>query len=252
VSPERLTDPGPIAELFEQDRHTHLYGLADLEEPFWSRSTWYRSDDSVVGVIGLGDGYTTGYAMSENRPMATLELLSSVQSSIPAGSTVVGAVGLSARLAGERAHQPLGVHHRMILGELRPTDPRGAVILGEDDLPALEELHSSTGGQGFFLPAMLRGMPFMGVWENDRLISSAGCHVVSKRHGVAAVGAVVTTPDRRGRGLGSAVTSALCERLVGEFRTIGLNVSVTNTTAIGIYQRLGFQAVLDYEEVVVR
>ena len=32
----------------------HPYGLADLEEPFWSSSTWYRRGDAVVAVLDLG------------------------------------------------------------------------------------------------------------------------------------------------------------------------------------------------------
>ena len=46
---EPVTNPDEIAEAFEGDRRTHLYGLADLQEPFWSNSTWYREGRCVVG-----------------------------------------------------------------------------------------------------------------------------------------------------------------------------------------------------------
>lgn len=246
-----VSDSEEIADLFETAPHTHLYGLADLDEPFWSRSDWYRRGDAVVGVVGLGDGFTTGYAMTAGRPAATLDLLASVQSAIPSRSPVVGTLGMSARLTSVRPHSPLGLHHRMMLKDLRAVSPRGAVTLTEEDLSALKALHASMGGEGFFLPAMLHGMPFMGIWEDDRLVASAGCHVVSVRHRVAAVGAVVTASDRRGQGLASAVTSALCESLVDEYEFIGLNVASTNRTAIGLYERLGFETALDYEELIL-
>src|SRR5690606_32377740 len=37
----RIEDPAELATLFQRDRETHIYGLADLEEPYWSHSAWY-------------------------------------------------------------------------------------------------------------------------------------------------------------------------------------------------------------------
>ena len=101
----------------------------------------------------------------------------------------------------------------------------------------------------FFLPTMLRHMPFVGIWDDGLLVASAGCHVASDIYGVAAVGAVITRPSHRGKGLGAAVISALCQRIRHRYGTIGLNVSAENAGALRLYQRLGFRQAFTYEEI---
>ena len=50
----RVDDPEELVELYAPDAVVHPYGLADLEEPFWSSSTWFRRGDAVVAVLDLG------------------------------------------------------------------------------------------------------------------------------------------------------------------------------------------------------
>jgi predicted GNAT family acetyltransferase len=126
-----------------------------------------------------------------------------------------------------------------------------AVRLGPDDLTALEDLYASDPGKAFFLASMLDHNPFVGVWEDDRLVAAAGTHVASERYGVAAVGAVITRPSHRGRGLGKAVVAALCHRLVPVYETIGLNVEAANRPALNVYDQLGFRRAFQYEEIEV-
>jgi predicted GNAT family acetyltransferase len=53
---------------------------------------------------------------------------------------------------------------------------------------------------------------------------------------------VYTRRDRRGRGLASRLTSAVTAELLSVgIRLIALNVSQHNSTAIRVYERLGFQ-----------
>ncbi|HEU4894600.1 MAG TPA: GNAT family N-acetyltransferase, partial [Acidimicrobiia bacterium] len=92
---------------------------------------------------------------------------------------------------------------------------------------------------------------FVGVWEGDRLVAVAGTHAASEEHGVAAIGAVITRPYHRGRGLGKAAVAALCHRLAPDFETIGLNVEAANTPALAIYDALGFRRAFQYEEIEV-
>lgn len=247
----RVVDqPGELAELFEADRETHLYGLGDLEEPYWSNSTWYQKDGAAVGVVSVGDRWVTAYAMSRKAPQATLSLLADIHETIPPGTWVTGPRGLYETMAVVRPARDIGAHWRMILDE--PSDSDGssqAVPLHPADLDALADLHASDEGRAFFLPAMLAGNPFVGIWEGDQLIASAGTHVVSKRYGVAAIGAVITRPSHRGRGLAYETLAALCDRLRDEYETIGLNVETANTAALNIYDRLGFHRAFQYEEI---
>lgn len=245
-----VENPEILAALFEADRETHLYGLADLEEPFWSNSTWYRDGDAVVGLVSVGADWTTVYAMSRVAPEATLGLLGRVQDTVPAGTWVTGPVGLLVSMSELRNCRDIGSHCRMILEDPQEIDgPVEAVPLTEDDAESAQDLYASDKGGAFFLPTMLTGNPFVGIWEDGRLVAAAGTHVASKRYGVAAVGAVITRPSHRGRGLGTAATAALCERLVDDYETIGLNVKASNEAALRIYERLGFRKAFQYEEI---
>jgi predicted GNAT family acetyltransferase len=98
---------------------------------------------------------------------------------------------------------------------------------------------------------MLESYPFVGVWEDGRLVASAGTHVASRDYGVAAVGAVITRPSHRGRGLGARVMAAICRQLAGDYPLIGLNVEVANEPALRLYDRLGFRRAFQYEEIEV-
>lgn len=246
----KVEDPSELADLFEGDRETHIYGLADLEEPFWSNSTWYRDGRAAVGVVTVGDDWVSGYAMSRIAPDETLAVLADIQDSLPAGTWVTGPRGMFEGISRVRQVRDIGPHWRMILdGPIDVEESPQAVLLGPEDLDALSDLHGSDPGRAFFLPAMLAGNPFVGVWEDGRLVASAGTHVASKQHGVAAVGAVITRPSHRGRGLGLKTTAALCQRLVGEYKTIGLNVETANEQALRIYDRLGFRRSFQYEEI---
>ena len=91
---------------------------------------------------------------------------------------------------------------------------------------------------------------FVGVWDevHETLIAAAGVHVLSEHQRIAAIGSVYVRPDCRGRGLGTQVTVGVLDRLQNRVDTVGLNVSRDNTPARKIYERLGFDRVLDFEE----
>lgn len=247
-----VREPAELAELFDADRETHLYGLADLEEPFWSHSTWYREDAAAVGLVSVGDSWLTGYAMSRVAPEESLEILGRIQGSIPSGTWITGPTGMYHAMSPMRRCRDIGPHWRMILADIVDVDGSSeAVALGPADRDAVIDLHSSDEDSAFFLPEMLLRNPFVGLWEDDRLVASAGTHVASLRYGVAAVGAVITRPSHRGRGLGALVMAALCKRLVHEYETIGLNVETSNEPALRIYHRLGFRGAFQYQEIEV-
>jgi ribosomal protein S18 acetylase RimI-like enzyme len=248
----RIEDPTELASLFEADRETHVYGLADLEEPYWSHSSWFRDGDAAVGLVSVGDDWVTGYAMSQVAPQPALGLLHGLLGEMPPGTWVTGPIGMHASMPRRREVRSIGAHWRMILDDLADVPGwEAAVRLDPDDLAALVDLYGSDPGKAFFLPAMLDHNPFVGVWEEDRLVAAAGTHVASELYGVAAVGAVITRPSHRGRGLGKAVVASLCHRLVPIFETVGLNVEAANTPALNVYDQLGFRRAFQYEEIEV-
>lgn len=245
-----VEDPAELAEMYADVRAAHIYALADLEEPFWSGSRWYRRGDAVVGVVALPDGEGLAvYAVSTLDPAGCLALLVDVAPSLSAGLLITGPTGLADALRTVRGANDLGPHLRFSL-----TDP-GAVptvadveLLGHDHLAELGELYATEPGAAFFLPHMLADETFVGRRVDGRLVAAAGTHVASTHHDVAAIGAVYTHPDHRGRGHGAAVTAAVARRLIGRVGTIGLNVHADNTPARHIYESMGFTPILAYDE----
>lgn len=243
-----VTDPAELAELFRPDPETHLYGLADLDDPLWSTSTWYRRGRAVVGRISDGAGWVTAYAMSREDPEATLRLLAEIEPELPSGTWITGPIGVSEALRA-RAQDPKGPHRRMILRHPEALPQAIASPLAVDDLADLHDLLASDPGGAFFLPSMLDQRTWHGIREGGVLVACAGTHVVSDRYGVAAIGGVLTRPSHRGRGLGAKVTAAVARECAKRVDTVGLNVAEDNPTAARLYGRIGFVDELRYEEV---
>ena len=244
------TDAAAIAALFAEDRATHLYGLADLDEPFWSNSVWYREGPYVVGRVSVGGGWMAGYAMTNDQSGGVLDLLEEIEPCLAPTTWVTGPIGLTDRMARCRDVDGKGPHLRMILrDDPKPVETYKVAELDHSHLGAVEDLHHSDPDAAFFLPGMLEHGTFVGIWDGPRLLASAGTHVMSVHHQVAALGAIITRPSHRGQGLGEAVTWALCALLSPRIETIGLNVAKSNTAARQLYQRLGFRIHTEYEEV---
>lgn len=247
--PTPVQDVESLARLFGADRETHIYGLADLDEPFRSHTKWFQVDDAVVGIISTGDDWVAGYAMSQINPERTLDLLMRIQDRLPPATWITGPIGLHETVTASRTARPVGRHWRMILRDFQGSPADEATTLAPADADALVDLYDSDPGAAFFMPSMLDHGHFVGIAEDGALVAAAGTHVANEKRGVVALGAILTRPDRRGRGLGLAVTGALCDLLVNRYRTVGLNVKGSNTTGIRLYESLGFTKRFEYEEV---
>lgn len=257
MSARTVDDPAELAALFERDRATHVYGLADLDEPLWSRSRWWRDGDAAVGVLVLDATSTAFYAVSPAAPATALRLLAALAGELPAGTEGTGEVGCSPALADAGAAvADLGTFTRHVL----PPDALAApppvagvelVELGPGDATEIADLHARAGGGVFFRDAMLHDGVHVGARQDGRLVAAAGTHVRSRTHRVAALGAVATDSAHRRRGLGALVTHAVAVRLVADGITVGLNVREDNIVADRLYRRLGFVPVHRHQETRV-
>ena len=96
---------------------------------------------------------------------------------------------------------------------------------------------------------MVRQGTFRGVREGAALIAVAGTHLFSRELGICTIGNVYTRRDRRGRGLGARVTSAVVQHAIAQaIPTIVLNVSQGNSGARRVYERLGFHCYCEFFE----
>ncbi|HRK65541.1 MAG TPA: GNAT family N-acetyltransferase [Terricaulis sp.] len=80
---------------------------------------------------------------------------------------------------------------------------------------------------------------FIGVRENGKLIAMAGERL--QMDGFVEISAVCTHPDHRGRGLAGALMRAVGDRILSEGDTPFLHAYASNTNAIALYERLGFE-----------
>ena len=252
----RVDDPEELVELYAPDAVVHPYGLADLEEPFWSSSTWFRRGDAVVAVLDLGgDPAVYAIAADDAKATATLDLLADLAPDLPERFLITGPVGLTEPLGRRFAVEWSGPHVKMHLADttrLPDPDPRVEWLPREaaEEVVALRATDHDVSA--FFIPELLDSGLYGGLRVDGELAAIAGVHVLSERHGVAAIGNVFTHPDRRGQGLASALTGTVARRLLERVPTVGLNVGTANTAARTVYERLGFVAVLPYEEAELR
>ncbi len=254
----RVEDPEELAELYGRHREVHPYGLADLEEPLWSRSTWYRSGAAVVGVLDLGAGQPviSAPAAAAAGHAATLDLLAAMAPDLPDHFVITGPVGLAGRLSPEFAADWVIPHLKMHLpdaGRLPAPDDRVEWLDRAGEGRVVELRTHGDDASAFFVPSLLDTGWYAGIAdEGDDLAAVAGVHVISERHGVAAIGNVLTHPAHRRRGLARALMATLSHRLLDAVPTVGLNVGTANTGARSLYEDLGFVPVVIYEEAELR
>jgi GNAT superfamily N-acetyltransferase len=179
-------------------------------------------------------------------------LLREIAASLPRRFYAHLSPGLASALADRFDGAPHGTHHKMVLEEPseRSASPQESeVVLGPGDLAEVEAFYAAAYEGNWFDPRMLETRRYVGVRVEGQLAAVAGVHVYSPRYRVAALGNIATHPRHRKKGLGEAVTRALCDRLSRDTDLIGLNVHAENRTAIDLYGRIGFRTCASYEEI---
>jgi ribosomal protein S18 acetylase RimI-like enzyme len=240
---QRLTDKSEIRRRLNIDREWSLYALADLDDGMFEHCDWWASGEGlalVFGALEIRPIFVLGNAES------TRELLGPLP--VTAGYLNLKPDQLEAA-EGIYRYRELHQMQRMFLDDLK-CSAGAAEPLGAGDLEQVERLYASGDGGGIaFAPFQLETGFFYGIRRGAELVSVAGVHVVSRNESVAGVGNIFTRPDCRGQGLAQIVTAAVAGSLKeAGIRTIGLNVELTNTTAIRVYERVGFRARFTYYE----
>ncbi len=247
-------DRSTIENFLRQNVHLHLYSLGDLDDFFWSDTTWYAlkhaGEITALALMYTGEALPVLLALSQ--PLAPMRiLLSDLLRILPRRFYSHLSPGLEDVLAGDYCLEAHGAHHKMALRDpaaVQAVDTSQAVNLTREDLPAIQDLYAVSYPGNWFDSRMLETGRYYGVWDGAELRSIAGIHVYSPTYRVAALGNITTHPAFRGRGLGRQVTAKLCQELLPVVDHIGLNVKADNQTAIQVYRKLGFEVIADYGE----
>lgn len=252
-----------VRRFLSRDPFATAYMLGDLDPIYAPFCSWWIASE----------GGHNGDGGASKRDVAVLQVYTGL--SAPVVLTHGTGSGIAAILAGfigelpQRAHVHMSPDHLAILDQhfsldrLRPMVRMGlhagrlaAGAPGEDGSVAgyrpVERLsHRDTGDiielsqhypDSFFEPHQLSTGQYYGVRTVEgALIALAGVHIVSRTDRLAAIGNVVTHPDHRGRGLSTRTTRHLCRELAREgIELLALNVERRNTSAMRVYEKLGF------------
>ena len=122
------------------------------------------------------------------------------------------------------------------------------VELGPDDSPEMLALASATRPGPFATRTHELGA-FIGIRVDGQLVAMAGERFVLP--GMTEISAVCTDPNFRGKGWAAALSAELATRICERDEIPFLHVVESNTTARGVYERIGFRDRVVLEHVLV-
>lgn len=257
----RVHDRDRIERFLRRDSDTHVYALADLDPFFWPNTRWYGASEGeqlhAVCLVLHELSIPIVYALAPDPDTATRELVRQIRDALPARFFANLSVHLLDLFDAQVERR--GIFDKMVLREFRAPPAIGARIerLGPNHFDELREFYAGNAyspeetDRRFLEPYMLEMGPYFGIRERGALVCAGGVHLASERYGVAALGNIATQPSHRSRGLGRAVSAAICSELRHRVHTIGLNVMADNAAAIRCYRSLGFEPCARYFEGTV-
>ena len=130
-----------------------------------------------------------------------------------------------------------GIGVQMVGTALEGAPEPEAVTLGPADVPEMLDLVERTK-PGPFLSRTVELGTYLGIREGGDLIAMAGERL--RPPGWTEISAVCTDPAHRGRGLASRLVRAIAAGIQGRGELPFLHTASTNTTAIRLYDELGF------------
>ncbi|WP_446219806.1 GNAT family N-acetyltransferase [Micromonospora sp. IBHARD004] len=118
----------------------------------------------------------------------------------------------------------------------QPAEER-VVRLTEADHPALAALIEESFPTTTSRPGDPRIVDWYGIRDGDRLVA---CGADRSRGDVGFLAGLTVATDRRGRGLGAALTAGMTRALAARYGLVALGVYTDNVGAIRLYRRLGY------------
>jgi GNAT superfamily N-acetyltransferase len=246
---ELAQDPDAIRSVLAPDRAYAAYAIAQLDPRYFSRNEWVRSRGPsgkeallVHSRTGLGNAL---FALGD--PVA----LDAAMSIRPGARFSFGSLRMEHKPVVERYYvmtRPQLMTRMSIAADQFTPRQASAVHLSGADVTLVNRLYSIDGGVTAYRESHLEEGVYFGVFDEGRLVSIAGTHVVSRAERIAVVGNVFTHPRHRGNGLATQATAAVTQALLGFCDLVVLTVEAGNDPAVHIYTGLGYQPVCNLHE----
>jgi GNAT superfamily N-acetyltransferase len=264
---KRVTDKSEILAFLETDRLYAAYAIGDLEPEFFDQCQWFGAMQTGAGQSAAAEsGASPGPLQALVLSFAGLKPSALFLMGEPAGlAAILAKASLPANVCFtcrqdqlRTAQETYDVERltpmwRMVLRRelFRPEKGR-CVKLGPGDTGRLAGFYSGGGGEAYS-PSQVELGIFYGTEVKGELVSVAGTHLVSRAHGIGAVGNVFTVRAWRGHNYAAVTTSAVVSELLEHgIGTVILNVSQANAEAIRVYERLGFECHCPFIEAIAR
>lgn len=238
-------NPNEIRTLLQGDQAWSVFALADLHPSVAHHCQWHTAGDAVMLLY---TGFDPPVLFTHGDVTELLPQLDAARVSLQIKPETLPLLKRTYRI------EHLRTMWRMVLEKPTPA-PTQTHKLTADHLKALETLHEDGRATGeapeFFAPFMLTDGVFHGLSVNGELVAAAGTYMVVPEEGVAAIGHVYTRRDQRGQGYAGLVTSAVAAELAAKgCGVIALNVEQHNTSAVRVYEKLGFRRHCAFHEGV--
>lgn len=250
----KIQDREKLAAYFQRDLPTHAYSLGDLDDFYWPKTTFFgeilEDEISRVTLLYKGKGLPVLLALG-SEGFFDEDYYRYLSPRLPDPFYAHLSPGLEKFFEKDYELVDHGEHYKMSLVTPPSSEKNtreGCFRLNPSHITELNELYDQSYPDHAFDPRMLSTGKYLGCRVGGILVSAAGVHVYSSRYRVAALGNITTHPDFRNQGYASLVTSCLCQDLVDEVDTIGLNVKADNAAALHIYRSLGFKISSKYSE----
>jgi predicted GNAT family acetyltransferase len=208
-----------------------------LDRPVWSALTTRQA------ALAQGDGRAVRmapeYGLFAAAADTSPDALAALAALVPAeGGVALVEVEAPSTVPGARAAAPVALS-QMVADALTPAPPPGFDItpLTEADAPQMLALARLTQPGPFFSRTHELG-DFVGVKVDGVLVAMAGERM--KPTGFTELSGVCTHPDHRGRGYADGLSRHIAARILARGEIPFLHAYSTNTTAITLYQTLGF------------
>lgn len=256
-----LNDLDRIRDFLQAERFFADYALGDLDPDHFGFTAWFGAEDEgqLCALVMLYNDLEPPILFAAGAAHGLAAILDQAVR-LPQISLSIRAEHLPVIERCYRAEPVPMLKMALLPEDFRPMDTlawralsRTMIRLDVSHRPLLEELYSHGGGDAFRQRSLALGV-FYGVFEDERLVSVAGTHLVSAKERIAALGNVMTLPAYRGQGLATLAASAVCHELLERgIELIGLSVSRSNEAAIRVYEKIGFKRhVPFYEGTAVR